>query len=83
MEISWLSEASKFLTQRAYMYLKWFTSSTEIMSFFFPGDEAELPPQYLCSRSWVGLQAGIREGSKAGAVVTDNLEDVVKQKVSK
>ena len=83
MKSSWLSEASIFLTQGAYMYLKWFPSSTEIIFFFFSGDEAELPAQHLCSRSWVGLQTGIRGGSAAGAVVTDNLEDVVKQKVRK
>ena len=35
MKSSWLSEASNFLTQGAYMYLKWFPSSTEIMFFFF------------------------------------------------
>lgn len=28
MEISWLSEANKFLAQGAYMYLKWFPSDT-------------------------------------------------------
>ena len=84
MESSWLSEANKFLAQGAYMYFKWFPSNTEInLVFFFPGDGTELPAQYLCSRSWVGLHvhAGIREGSTAGAVITDNFQDVEKQKV--
>ena len=37
MESSWPSDAqaNKFLTQGAYMYLKWFHSKTEIIVIFF------------------------------------------------